>query len=348
MQTSVDGAVVNFAYPAGSVIDAADPDPVVACSPESGSLFPFGPTAVTCTATDESGNVSEPDTFDVLVQTGEIPPKPSIASSVPPLTNQTGVEFTFSADSESTLDCRLEGPGQGGVFEECDSSTEQTYSSLSDGTYLFTLRVTNSIGNVNQGTRAWTIDTAPPASVGAFRTRSGDGKVKLSWTHPVDLGFDHVLVSRKRAGGSSWKKIGIRRDASTLVDSTPSNEVRYVYGIRSVDKAGNVSAMSTAGARPSKILSPQFDAIVGSPPLIDWVASLHASYYNLQLWRNGKKILSVWPVRSAFRVRSSWSFNGRHFSLSSDAYRVFVWPGFGPKSAANYGSLLGWSQFSVN
>jgi HYR domain-containing protein len=346
-QTSADGAVVNFAYPAGSVTDAADPNPTVDCDPESGSLFPFGSTTVTCTATDASGNVSEPDEFDVLVQEGELPPKPSIVSSVPSITNQTTVKFTFSADPDSTLDCRLEGPGQGGVFEECDSSTEQSYSSLSDGRYLFTLRVKSSIGNVNQGTRTLTIDTAPPASVGAFRTRSGDGRVKLSWTQPVDLGYDHVLVNRKRAGGSSWKKIGIRRDASTLVDSTPSNEVRYVYGIRSVDKAGNVSAMSTAAARPSKILSPQFDAIVGSAPLVDWVGSLHASYYNLQLWRNGKKILSVWPVKSAFRVRSSWSFNGRRYALGSDAYRVYVWPGFGPKYAADYGSLLGWSQFSV-
>jgi hypothetical protein len=74
--------------------------------------------------------------------------------------------------------------------------------------------------------RSRSVDTAPPASVGAFRTRSGDGKVKLSWTQPVDVGYDHVLVNRKRAGGSSWKKIGVRRDASTVVDSTPSFRVR--------------------------------------------------------------------------------------------------------------------------
>jgi hypothetical protein len=40
------------------------------------------------------------------------------------------------------------------------------------------------------------------------------------------VGYDHVLVNRKRAGGSSWKKIGVRRDASTVVDSTPSFRVR--------------------------------------------------------------------------------------------------------------------------
>jgi hypothetical protein len=338
-QTSVDGAVVEFSYAAGSVIDEGDPNPTVACDPPSGSLFTFGPTTVTCTAADASGNVSEPDEFDVLVQTGEIPPKPPVQSSVPSITKQTTVQFTFSADPDSTLDCRLEGPGQTAGFEPCETSTEQSYSGLEDGSYLFTLRVTSAIGNVNERNRAWKVDTAPPLAVGAFRTRSGNGRVNLRWTKPVDLGYDHVLIKRKRVSGSSWTKIGARRDVSSMTDWTPANEVRYVYAIRSFDKAGNASAASTERARPSKILSPQFEAIVGSRPLIDWAPSLHASYYNLQLWRNDKKVLSVWPVKSSYRPRSA---------LGSGTYRVYVWPGFGAKSAANYGSLVGWSQFTVN
>jgi HYR domain len=348
VQTSAEGAVVEFSYAAGSVIDEGDADPTVACTPESGALFPFGTTTVTCTATDGSGNVSQPDQFDVLVQAGELPPKPAVESSVPSITNRTSVKFTFSADPDTTLDCRLEGPGQSGDFEPCESNTEQSYANLADGSYLFTLRVTSAIGNVNERNRAWRVDTVPPKRVGAFRTRSGNGRVKLSWTKPVDLGYDHVLIRRKRAGGSNWKKIGTRRDVSSMVDWTPSNDVLYVYAIRSIDKAGNGSAPSTARGRPSKILSPQFDAIVGSRPLVDWVSSLHASYYNLQLWRNGKKVLSVWPVKSAYRLRSSWTFNGRRYTLSSDTYRVYVWPGFGSKAAADYGSLTGWSQFNVN
>ncbi|HKO75106.1 MAG TPA: HYR domain-containing protein [Gaiellaceae bacterium] len=349
-QTAPGGAVVEFTYAADAVIDAGDPNPTVTCSPASGSLFEFGTTIVTCTATDKWGNVSEPDQFEVLVQAGEIPPKPTLAWSVPSITNETSVDFTFSADSGSMVvppDCRLEGPGQSGEFAPCESNTEQGYSDLSDGGYLFTLRVTNSIGNVNQRTRAWTVDTAPPAPVGAFRTRAGNGRVKLMWTKPVDLGYDHVLIARKRVGGSSWKKIGIRRDVSSLVDWTASNDVLYAYSIRSIDKAGNSSTASTARGRASKILSPQFDATLGGTPLIDWVSSRHATYYNMQLWRNGRKILSVWPLKSAYRLRSSWTFNGRQYTLGSDSYRVYVWPGFGLKSAARYGSLLGWSQFAV-
>lgn len=346
-QTSAEGAVVEFSYAAGSVIDEGDPNPTVTCTPESGSLFPFGTTTVTCTATDGSGNESQADEFGVFVQTGALPPKPAVKSSVPSLTNKRSVKFTFSADPDATLNCRLEGPGQTGDFKPCESSTEQSYSNLADGSYLFTLRVTSAIGNVNERNRGWRVDTAPPAPVGAFRTRSGNGRVELSWTKPVDLGYDHVLIRRKRAGGSNWKKIGARRNVSSMIDWTPANDVVYVYAIRSIDKAGNGSTASAARARPSKILSPQFDAVVGSRPLIDWVSSLHASYYNLQLWRNGKKVLSVWPVGSGYRLRSSWTFNGRHYTLSSDTYRVYVWPGFGSKAAADYGTLTGWSQFKV-
>ena len=347
IQTSAEGAVVEFSYAAGSVIDEVDPSPTVTCSPESGSPFPFGTTTVTCIATDGSGNVSAPDEFDVLVQAGDLPPKPAIESSVPPITNQTSVEFTFSADPDSTLDCRLEGPGQSGGFEPCESSTEQSYSNLTDGNYLFTLRVTSSIGNVNERNRAWRVDTAPPVPVGAFRTRSGDGRVKLSWTKPVDLGYDHVLIRRKRVGGPSWKKIGIRRDVSSMVDWDAQNDVLYTYSIRSVDRAKNASAVSTARGRASKILKPQYGALLRAPVAIEWAGVRKASYFNMQVWRQGRKILSIWPLRSQFRLGSSWTYNGRRYFLTSGLYRVYVWPGYGPKLNASYGPLLGWTAFSV-
>jgi len=55
--------VADATAPAGAVVrwtaiatDAVDPTPTVACAPVSGSFFPVGDTAVTCTATDASGN----------------------------------------------------------------------------------------------------------------------------------------------------------------------------------------------------------------------------------------------------------------------------------------------------
>ncbi len=68
--TDPSGTAVTFATP--SATDVVDPSPTVACDPASGSTFPVGTTAVTCTATDASGNHAS-GTFDVSV-TLETPP----------------------------------------------------------------------------------------------------------------------------------------------------------------------------------------------------------------------------------------------------------------------------------
>jgi len=334
----------DLVYDPALVFDAADPAPTITCSP-SGSSFPLGRTTVSCEATDASGNVSDPDEFDVLVQEGAAPPMPTLTDDVESITNETSVTFTFSAEAGLTLDCRLQGPGQNGEFEACQSDTEQSYSGLEDGSYLFTLRVSDSIGNINESNLSWRVDTTPPGRVNGFRTHGGNGWVKLRWSKPDDAGYDHVLIRRKRASDSTWTTLGKRRNDTSIIDWNARNDVLYTYSIRSVDEAGNGSVPALARGRASRILSPQFDAVLSRPPLIDWVTVRRASYYNLQIWRNDRKILSVWPSRSERRLEASWTYNGKRYTLSGDRYRVFVWPGFGSKLSADYGSLIGWSAF---
>ncbi|KAG2496568.1 hypothetical protein HYH03_005390 [Edaphochlamys debaryana] len=62
------GALVNATDLArGTVLDIADPDPVVSCDPPAGILFALGSTTnVSCTVTDASGNQANA-TFQVLV-----------------------------------------------------------------------------------------------------------------------------------------------------------------------------------------------------------------------------------------------------------------------------------------
>ncbi len=61
----LEGAYVT--YPAGSAQDNCGASPPVTCTPPSGSFFPIGVTTVTCSATDEAGNVGE-CTFTVTVK----------------------------------------------------------------------------------------------------------------------------------------------------------------------------------------------------------------------------------------------------------------------------------------
>jgi hypothetical protein len=62
--TSLGGAVVTYGGESGS--DLVDGPVSVSCVPPSGSLFRFGPTTVTCSATDAAGNTGS-GTFTVTV-----------------------------------------------------------------------------------------------------------------------------------------------------------------------------------------------------------------------------------------------------------------------------------------
>lgn len=68
--TSAAGATVTYVATATDAQD--DPDPTPLCSPASGSLFPIGPTTVTCSATD-TGGLSDTETFTVVVADGTDP-----------------------------------------------------------------------------------------------------------------------------------------------------------------------------------------------------------------------------------------------------------------------------------
>jgi hypothetical protein len=70
-----------------------------------------------------------------------------------------------------------------------------------------------------------------------------------------------------------------------------------------------------------------------------------ARYYNLQLFKGRKKILSTWPKRSVLQLKASWRYNRHRHRLTSGLYRWYVWPGYGPMSRHRYGQLVGSSTF---
>jgi hypothetical protein len=90
------------------------------------------------------------------------------------------------------------------------------------------------------------------------------------------------------------------------------------------------------------LLSPKRGARVAVPPLLDWVSVADARHYNLQVWHHGVKLLSVWPVRSSFRLRRAWTYKGdRHRLEQGELYTWFVWP----KIRGRYGERVGRSTF---
>jgi hypothetical protein len=343
-QESKNGATVTYDLPTAT--DNGDPAPVVDCSPVSGGTFPIGSTAVSCSAEDASGNTSTVQ-FNVIVQQGEIPTAPAVEANVGTLTRRTNAQFTFSIPGDLTAECKLDVSGDPGSFETCTTPSSQAYAGLTDGHHLFTLQVTNSLGNVAQTTHEWTVDTVPATPVFRLRSRFGNHWVKLLWDKPTDVDYSHVVISRKRVGGTKSTRLGTRSAGTMLLDKPLPNDVRFEYSIRTFDQAGNPSSASKVLGRASRILSPHYGTEVGSPPLVDWTSVTRATYFNMQLWRSGRKILSVWPDKSSYHLRADWRFGGRHYALRQGTYRVYVWPGFGARSAADYGGLLGWTSFTV-
>ena len=103
--------------------------------------------------------------------------------------------------------------------------------------------------------------------------------------------------------------------------------------------------MSGVSAVPDgSTLRPFIDTEVSNPPLLSWQKVKKATYYNLQLYKGRKKILSVWPKTPGLQLKKTWKFQRHRYSLSKGLYRWYVWPGLGRQSAHRYGTLMGSSH----
>ena len=99
--TGPGGAVVTFTVTA---TDDVDPNPVVTCTPASGSMFPIQPNTVSCTAEDDAGNTSAPMTFRVFV----VDTTPPVISNMPgnmtvPATTPAGAIVTWPSPTAFDL-----------------------------------------------------------------------------------------------------------------------------------------------------------------------------------------------------------------------------------------------------
>jgi hypothetical protein len=193
------------------------------------------------------------------------------------------------------------------------------------------------------------LDRTPPPDVTSLVAKAGAAKVTLSWSKPAGDDFDHVVITRADAlVGAEVTQI-YEGSGTSLVDRGVRNDVQYRYVVASVDRSGNRSAGVAVVAVPKRLLlvAPLDGARVAKPPLLRWIGTKGADYYNVQLFRGTKKILTVWPLKSQFALRRTWKFSGRKITLTQGTYRWYVWPGFGARAAVRYGGMLGSSSFAV-
>ena len=199
----------------------------------------------------------------------------------------------------------------------------------------------DAVGHVGTGSFALNYDATPPAPPVA-EALPGNHRVRLSWSTAPDT---VAVVVRYRRSRSTLVYGG---PATTFTDRKLRNRRRYRYLVTLIDQAGNrASDWTSAVPTASPLLSPADGARVRGAPLLVWKPVRRADYYNAQLVRHGRKVLSRWPRETRLQLRSTWRFAGHRRRLKAGFYCWYIWPGLGARSERRYGELLGKSCFRV-
>ena len=267
----------------------------------------------------------------------------TITSGPPDPVSSHSATFAFAAsDPQALFGCALDGA----AFEACSSPV--TLADVPDGRHTFFV-VAHSASSTAASAPAywtWTVDTTPPPAVTEAHKDVGYRRLVLSWAASADT--DHVVVLRSTSAKEAAGAEVYSGPASSYAEPGFVNASYHRYAITSYDKAGNASpAVQVVVPASALLLAPADGAELRAkkPQMFRWRAIQKASYYNIQLWRDGRKLLTTWPRTPKFRLPASWKSRGHRYELTRGYYTWFVWPGFGPLAKGRYGDLAGHAQF---
>jgi hypothetical protein len=361
-----------YNHPVGITFGGSDQTSGISACTNTSYSGPDGATAsVAGTCTDAAGNTSSPSSFALkyddtgpVVTSGqaERPPDHTDWFTHPVRFDFTGTDATSGLASCPPVTYTGPDAANGAVVGVCQDQAGNSSSRDFPLKYDATAPVVEDLG-----------------------AAGGDRSVSLSWRTSADVGS--VEVARTPGLGSEPASVVFRGPGSAFVDSSVANGVRYEYEVRVQDLAGNTGSGSVAavpaapppppappappvsGAAPTtsapvaapkgqetpapkgvrRLLGPANGAVLrlGHPPLLEWTPVRGARYYNVQLFRAGRKILSVWPVRPHYQLERRWKYAGKPRHLAPGKYRWLVWPGFGPRSKNDYGRRIGPGTFEV-
>jgi hypothetical protein len=207
--------------------------------------------------------------------------------------------------------------------------TDVTYRGPDGAAAAIAGTCTDGAGNVSAPlTLPLRYDASPPV-VRRLRCAAGDRRVALRWTASPDA--VRMVVRR-------GKRTVYRGTARHFTDTKVANGRRYAYRVAAVDAAGNVGVREITVIPRPRLVAPARKARTGTRPLLRWTPVRGARYYNVQLYRGGRKVLTAWPRSAQYRPPS----------LSHGVtYTWYVWPGRGQPAERRYGRLIGRRAFRV-
>ncbi len=207
------------------------------CSLDGGGFSacttPYGPTLTdgvhtfAVRAVDTAGNV-DPTPASRAFTVDSTPPTVGIMTSPTGTVASTSASIAFSANEPATFQCSLDGGG----LAACTSPA--ALSGLVDGSHTFSVRATDTAGNLGSAVSAtWSVDTTPPnttidsAPKGTVASRSAT--IAFSASEPGSS-FECRLDGAAFTPCSS---------PATLTDVTDGN---HVFDVRAKDAVGNADA----------------------------------------------------------------------------------------------------------
>jgi HYR domain len=186
------------------------------------------------------------------------------------------------------------------------------------------------------------VDTQPPAITvppsKRLSTTNRSGKVVDYGASASDVVDGPVPVSCVPVPGSRFP-VGTTTVTCSAADRR-ANASSATFAVTVILKAKRETKSTT-------MLSPRPGATVRTAPMLRWRPVRKARFYNVQLFRQGHKMLSAWPGRARFRLHARWVFHGREYRLRPGSYTWLVYPAFGTPSNPRYGKLVGLSRFAV-
>ena len=168
--------------------------------------------------------------------------------------------------------------------------------------------------------------------------------MQVRWVKPVAADLDRVVVvlNLGRAPRNPADGARVYRGLGTSVDLRLGIGQTGYLALFAYDKGGNVSAPArrVVSLAPLLPLRPVTGSAIASEPRLTWAARKGTAYYNVQVFRNGKRVLIGWPTASAFAVPKG--------KLGPGTYVWFVWPAVRrPGSPPTFGELIGRATFDL-
>jgi hypothetical protein len=199
-------------------------------------------------------------------------------------------------------------------------------------------------GNVGARSFALRYDGSPPPAP-SVQAVPRDHAVRLRIRGTGDA--RHIRIVRSPGRHGKRHSTIFSGGPRSFTDHRVRNGKTYRYTVIARDQANNRSRTVVIVRAGPVLVSPPDGAVLAAPPRLEWSRVRDADYFNVQLRRDGRKVLSVWPRRSKLQLRSQWRYRGQLQQLVPGRYEWDVWPGFGPRRASRYGRKIGSRTFVI-